>query len=378
MKSLHLLTFTLLISLTTLTGCQRAMTTDSPNITAEPWGQVDGQPVQRYTLRNANGLTMKVTNYGCIITELHTPDRKGDFADIVLGFNTLDQYLAGHPYFGCIAGRYANRIAGGKLPVGDQTYQLATNNGPNHLHGGDKGFDKRVWNAAPMNTAEGPAVQFTRVSPDGEENYPGRLTVTVTYTLTNDNELKTEMTAETDALTVVNLAQHTYWNLGGHSSGTIRDHVVEINADRYTPVNDTLIPTGQRAEVAGTPFDFREPKPIGKDLLRVDAEPAGYDHNFVINGDAFALRHVATVVDPDSGRKMELRANQPGCQLYTGNFLDGSITGKGGSVYNKHDGFCLETQFHPDSPHNTHWPSPYLKPGETYRHTMITKFTTVK
>jgi len=338
------------------------------------WGTVEGKPVKLYTLKNSNGLMMKVTDYGAIITELHAPDRDGTLADIVLGFDDLEGYLKGHPYFGALVGRCANRIAEGTFELDGKSYQLATNDGPNHLHGGVKGFDKYVWQAETKDTPEGPSIRLTRTSPDGEEGYPGTVQVAVTYTLTDDNALKVEMEATTDAPTVVNLAQHTYWNLAGHDSGDILGHEVQLHADRYTPVDETLIPTGELAPVAGTPFDFTEPKPIGKDLKAAGGDPIGFDHNFVLDGEPYAMKWAARVHEPKSGRTIELSCDKPGVQFYTGNFLDGTNVGKGGAVYNQYNGFCLETQNFPDSIHRPEWPSVVLRPGQTYRHTMVVKF----
>lgn len=367
-----LITLFMLVLMAFCAGCQSTVSVDPGG---KDWGVIDGMPVRLYTLKNANGLVMKVTNYGAIITELHVPDRNGDLTDIVLGYDSLDGYIAASPYFGCIAGRCANRIAKGQFTLDGKMYQLALNNGPNTLHGGVKGFDKHVWGARLLDTPDGPAIRLKRTSSNGEENYPGKLTATVTYTLTNANELRTEITAVTDAPTLCNLAQHTYWNLAGHNGGTVNNHVIQFNADRYTPVDDTLIPTGELAPVAGTPFDFRKPKPIGRDLKAVGGDPVGYDHNFVLNGEPHAMKRVCRVTEPTSGRILELHANQPGCQFYGGNFLDGSNIGKGGAVYRQYNGFCLETQLFPDSIHHPDWPSPILRSGQTYRHTMITKFT---
>ena len=344
------------------------------------WGQVDGKAVYLYTLTNKNELVAKVTNYGTIITELHVPDRDGKMADIVLGFDNLDGYLAGHPYFGCTAGRVANRIANGKFTLGEVEYTLATNNGPNHLHGGEKGFDKKVWD---VTNATKNALTLTYVSPDGEEGYPGNLTTTVTYTLTDDDTLKIEMSATTDAPTIVNLANHTYWNLAGHNSGDILGHDLTLNANNYTPVDATLIPTGEIVSVVGTPFDFTQSKAIGDDIAKLSGngqdDPGGYDINFVLNGKSDEMKLVASVKAPKSGRTMEIHTNQPGVQFYSGNFLDGTVTGKGSAVYNKHGGFCLETQHYPDAINKEGregWDSIILRPGETYRHEMAIKFGT--
>ena len=266
---------------------------------------------------------MKVTNYGAIITSLTVPDRAGQMADIVLGYDSLDDYIAATPYFGCIAGRCANRIAKGRFTLDGKTYQLAVNNNGNHLHGGVKGFDKHVWDATVLDVSNGPAIRLKRVSPDNEENYPGELAATAVYTLTENNELKIEITAVTDAPTICNLAQHTYWNLAGHDSGTVNDHVIQFNADRYTPVDHAPIPTGALAPLEGTPFDFRKPKPIGRDLQKAGGDPVGYDHNFVLNGESDAMKLVCRAPNRPSGRVLELHTNQPGCQFYSGNFLDG-------------------------------------------------------
>ena len=350
-----------------LLGCQSMSSVESAN-----WGVVEGEQVELFTLQNSDGLILKATSYGAAITELHVPDRDGVLADVVLGFDDLDGYLGENPYFGCIAGRCANRIAQGRFELDGESWQLSTNDDVNHLHGGERGFDKRVWDATVLEKDGGPAVRFERVSPDGEEGYPGSLRVAVTYTLTNNNELRTEIEATTDVPTLCNIAQHTYWNLAGHESGSVRDHLLEFRAQRYTPVGETLIPTGSLSPVAGTPFDFREPKPIGRDLAAAGGDPVGYDHNLVVDG--AGLRLICRVTEPGSGRTMELYSDQPGCQFYSGNFLDGSITGKGGAVYAQYQGFCLETQVYPDAIHQPDWPSPVLRPGETYRHVMITRF----
>ena len=344
---------------------------------SEDWGELEGRAVRLYTLTNARGTTLKITNYGAAITELHLADRHGERADVVLGFDSLEGYLGENPYFGCIAGRCANRIAGGRFELDGESYELAKNNGPNHLHGGERGFDKHVWDARGADALDGPALQLSRTSPDGEEGYPGNLAVQVTYTLTDDDVLRVEMHATTDAPTVVNLAQHAYYNLAGHGSGTVEGHVVRFHADRYVPVDATQIPTGSLAPVEGTPFDFRQAKPIGADLRSVDSGgelPRGFDHCLVIDGEPGAFRPVCAVVEPGSGRRLELWSDQPGCQLYTGNFLDGTVTGKGGVRYAQYQGLCLETQKHPDSIHNPSWPSPVLRPGEVYEHRMELRF----
>ncbi len=329
-----------------------------------------------HTLRNANGLMLRAIDQGASIVEFHAPDRDGMLADITLGYDDPDGYAANGFYFGTIAGRCANRIALGRFELDGVSHALATNNGPNHLHGGERGFDAHAWRGTTADDPRGASVRFTRTSPDGEEGYPGTLDASVTYTLTDGDELIVEMAATSDAPTLCNLAQHAYWNLAGHDSGTIEGHVVTLEADRYTPTDATQIPTGELAPVEGTPFDFRAPKPIGRDMHSVGDDQTGYDHNFVVRGEAGVLRAVARVHDPVSGRVVRLRSDQAGVQFYTGNFLDGSAVGKGGVRYGRHTGFCLETQCFPDAIHRPAWVQPVLRPGETYRHTMVFTFTT--
>lgn len=337
------------------------------------WGRLDGKTVTLYTLK-AGDLLMKVTNYGGIITELHAPGRAG-VADIVLGFDRLDGYIAGHPYMGAIAGRCANRIAGGRFDFEGRPIQLARNHSNrDHLHGGVKGFDKYVWDAFATTTDDGVALQLTRTSPDGEENYPGELRTAVVYTLTRDHALRVDITATAKAPTICNIVQHTYWNLAGHASGDIRRHEMTLHADRYTPVDSNLIPTGQILPVARTPYDFLKPKAIGRDLIHVGDAPRGYDTNFVLQGEPGTLRPAALVREPDSGRTLELLTDQPGVQVYTGNFLDATLTGKGGALYRQYQGLCLETQLFPDAVHHPSFPSVALHPGQTYRHTMLHRF----
>lgn len=333
----------------------------------------DGKNVELFTLTNANGLVARIMTYGALLTELHVPDKQGRLANIVLGFDNLPQYEAGHPYFGATVGRVANRIAGACFALNGSEYNLAANNGPNSLHGGLKGFDKMVWAAKPVNSPTGPAVQFSYLSPDGEEGYPGNLSVTVTYLLSDANELRIDYQATTDQPTPVNLTNHSYFNLAGAGNGDILGHVLALNADHYTPVNAQLIPTGQIAPVAGTPLDFTQPTAIGQ---RIGQVPGGYDHNFVLSKPvSSALTLAAMVREPGSGRVMEVHTTQPGVQLYTGNFLDGSIRGIGG-VYPKHFGFCLETQHYPDSVHHANFPSIILEPGRVYLHTTVHRFRT--
>ncbi len=347
----------------------------------QDFGMVSGKPAHLYVLRNRNGMEIAVTNYGAHLARVKTPDAKGNIADVALGFDTLEGYLGKHPYMGATVGRYANRIAKGRFTLNDKEYTLATNNGPNALHGGLEGFDKKLWDAEEVTTIEGPAVRFTYVSPDGEEGYPGTLTVSVTYSLKADNEIQIDYQASTDADTVLNVTNHSYFNLAGAGKGAILDHVVMINADRYTPVDSGLIPTGEFQSVEGTPFDFRSPMAIG---ARIDADHeqikrgGGYDHNFIINGEAGGLRLAARVKENTSGRVMEVLTDQPGMQFYTGNFLDGSVTGKGGMTYEKRFGFCMETQHFPDSPNKGVFPSVVLKPGERFTSTTVYRFSTDK
>lgn len=334
----------------------------------------DGTAVERFTLTNANGVVVVLSSLGAAIHSLRTPDREGRPADVVLGFETLDQWVANPPFFGVIVGRYANRIAGGRFALDGATYSLATNNAPNHLHGGTRGFDKVVWRAEPLAEADGEAVRFTYVSADGEEGYPGTLTTSVVYTLTANNELRLDYAATTDKATVVNLSNHAYFNLAG--TGTVLDHELQINADRYTPVNATLIPTGELAPVAGTPFDFRQATAIGARITAAHEQiriGGGYDHNFVLNGTPGELRLAARAFDPSSGRTLEVQTTEPGVQLYSGNF-GSPIAGRGGESYPRHAGFCLETQHFPDSPNQSAFPSTVLRPGERFESTTVFRF----
>jgi len=329
----------------------------------------EGEAVETFTLRNANGIEMRVISLGGIVTHLMTPDRNGTMSDIVLGFDSIDGYLKSPPYFGAIIGRYGNRIGRARFALDGKEFRLAANNGPNHLHGGLKGFDKVVWKVEPAPSAEGQRLVLTRTSPDGEEGYPGNLTVKVTYTLTDQNDLAIDYEATTDKPTHVNLTHHGYFNLAGHNAGDILGHELQIEADRYTPVDETLIPTGEVAPVAGTPFDFRQSTPIGARINQAGDQQLvfgkGYDHNWVTSGSGF--RRVARAYDPESGRTLEVATTEPGLQFYSGNFLDGSITGKAGAVYGHRTGFCLETQHFPDTPNKPSFPATLLKPGETYR-----------
>ena len=331
----------------------------------------DGTPVELFTLRNANGLLVKITNYGTIVTELHVPDRTGKPGDIVLGFDTLEQYLKGHPYFGATIGRVANRIKDGQFTLDGRTYRLALNNVTNHLHGGMKGFDKVVWKAEPQ---AGAAVKFTYVSPDGEEGYPGRLEVWVVMTLTDANELSVDYTATTDKPTPVNLTNHSYFNLAGQ--GDVLNHVLMLAADSYTASDAELMPTGEIKAVKGTPFDFTVPRPIGSRFPELPSDRVGYDYNYVLRSRGKAPTLAARVLEPQTGRVMEVLTTEPGIQLYTGNFLDGSLTGKRGVVYRRHSAFCLETQHFPGSLQHAAFPSIILRPGQTYRQTTVHKFAT--
>ena len=347
-------------------------------VTAEFGTMPDGRVVDEFTMTNPNGIEVRAIEYGGIIVSLMTPDRTGAMGDIVLGFDSLEGYLGGHPYFGAIIGRYGNRIANAQFTLDGETYQLAANDGPNHLHGGEQGFDKVVWEGTPFETDSTVGVTFAYTSPDGEEGYPGTLDVEVTYTLTDDDRLIFDYHATTDEATPVNLTQHSYFNLGGAGSGPILDHDLMIVADSFTPVDETLIPTGEIRAVEGTPFDFRTPTPIG---ARIDADNTqiargpGYDHNFVLTKSvAGELTLAARAVDPATGRTLEVYTEEPGIQFYSGNFLDGTITGKGGEVYGHRSGFCLETQHYPDSPNQEGFPSTILRPDEEYRTRTVLTF----
>lgn len=335
------------------------------------FGQTEsGQNVDLYTCTNQNGLSMQLTNYGAILVTFEAPDREGRLDNINLGFKSLDGYLQRHPYFGATVGRFCNRIGGAKFTLDGETYELAANDGTNHLHGGLKGFDKVIWEAEPVEGAEGVGVRFSYHSADGEEGYPGNLQVEALYLLTNENELKVDFTATTDKATPVNLTNHAYWNLGGAGSGTILDHQLTLAADRYLEVDGELIPTGNIPGVSGTPLDFLKAEAIGARIADL-APMSGYDHCFVLQKQGSGLELAARVEDPESGRVLEILTTQPAIQLYTGNFLDGS-DGAGG--YPQHSGFCLETQHHPDAPNKADFPSVILRPGETYRQTTVHRF----
>lgn len=367
----ELVSVTLLILILSA-GCS-VKNTQTMNISKESFGQLnDSTPVSLYTLTNDKGITLKVTNYGGIITSLMVPDKNGSPGDIVLGYDSLSGYLAETPYFGAIIGRYGNRIAKGTFRIDDKEFHLPVNDGPNHLHGGIMGFDKVVWDATEFKTDSTVGLVFHRLSKDMEQGYPGNLDVTVTYTLNNKNELRFDYLATTDKPTAVNLTQHSYFNLAG--DGTVKDHELLIKASKYTVVDSLLIPTGELRDVKDTPFDFTTAKPIGKDLMATGGKPIGYDHNFVLDTkgpDEVAVK----VTEPNSGRVMEVLTREPGIQFYSGNFLNGTIKGKGGKVYSQYGGFCLETQHFPDSPNQPAFPNTILRPGEKYQTTTIYRFS---
>jgi aldose 1-epimerase len=340
------------------------------SVARAPFGTMpSGQAVEVFTLTNPSGIEVRAITYGGIILSLRTPDRNGVLGDIVLGYDDLEGYLRETPYFGSIIGRYGNRIANGRFTLDGETYTLARNNGPNHLHGGVVGFDKVEWAAEPFESDTAAGIVFRYTSQDGEEGYPGTLTAQVTYTLTDGGALTFDYHATTDRATPVNLTQHSYFNLAGDGSGDILGHELTLNAGAYTPVDSTLIPTGEIASVEGTPFDFRTSVPIGSRITADDPQVRfgpGYDHNFVLDRPAEGMAHAARVYEPTSGRTLDIWTTEPAIQFYSGNFLDGSITGKGGHVYHHRTGFCLETQHYPDSPNQPAFPSTILRPGEEY------------
>jgi aldose 1-epimerase len=352
----------------------------------------DGTDVPIYTLVNDAGMEARITPYGGTVVSLTAPDPDGTMADVVLGFDTLDEYLDHSPFFGCLVGRYGNRIADGEFTLDGETYTLATNDGPNHLHGGVEGFDKKLWAASARESEYGPSLRLTYTSRDGEEGYPGTLHVTVVYTLIDEGPpasgrdigaasgaLRIDYMATTDKPTVVNLTNHSYFNLSAGEAETILDHKLMLNADHFTPVDETLIPTGEIRPVEGTPMDFRELTKVG---ARIDADDeqlelgGGYDHNWVLNGEPGALRLAARVVDPATGREMKVHTTEPGVQLYTGNMMPETLPGKGNRTYVRRGGLCLETQHYPDSPNHPDFPSTRLDPGETYRSTTLFAFST--
>jgi aldose 1-epimerase len=353
---------------------EKALPAAPPAIQKAAFGKHEDKDVELYTLTNKNGLVLKATTYGATLTELFVPDRQGKLADVVLGFDNLKAYETGSAYFGATVGRVANRIRGSKFTLDGKAYQLVASDPPHSLHGGKKGWDKVVWSAESVESPEGPAVVFTYVSKDGEEGYPGTVTARTTYTLTHQNEFKVVMEATTDKPTLVNMAHHSYWNLGGFASGPILDHELTLFADNYTP-GDPLVPTGVVKPVKGTPYDFTTAKPVGRDLKATGGKPPGYDNNWLVNGDPHAMRPVARLRDPKSGRVLTLEADQPGVQLYTGTYLDGKTQGKG-ATFVQYGALCLETQKVPNSINVPAWKNEtVLRPGQSYKHVMIHRFT---
>lgn len=387
MKSLFgkVLAFTLLAAAVMITGCKMESGEESSSkcsITHESFGTApDGKPVEIYTLRNENGMEVRIMTYGGIIQSIKVPDKDGKFGDVVLGYDTLDGYLTNSPYFGALIGRYGNRIAKGHFTLDGQEYTLATNNVPNSLHGGIKGFDKVVWTVGEAEVEDGAIeLELTYVSKDGEEGYPGTLDVKATYKLmAKENELSLKFKATTDKDTIVNLTAHSYFNLAGQ--GDVLGHVVFIDADKFTPVDSTLIPNGELKPVAGTPFDFLTPTAIGARIGQDDEQlkfGGGYDHNFVVNHEMGKLALDARVTDPGTGRVFEIWSTEPGLQFYSGNFLDGTIVGKGGETYVHRGAFAMEPQHYPDSPNHANFPSVVLHPGDVYHNTIIYKFSIAK
>lgn len=375
----------LALSLVFLSACDNATKTETAVTKTENQARVqkqefgktaDQQSVDLYTLTNTRGMEARIMTYGGVVVSLKAPDRSGKLEDVVLGYEKLDGYLTDKRFFGGLIGRYGNRIAKGKFSLNGQPYTLATNNGENHLHGGLKGFDKQLWQASEVKDPKGAGLKLTYLSKDGEAGYPGNLSVTVVYTLTNDNELKIEYSATTDKDTVVNLTNHSYFNLAG--KGTILNHEVMLNADRFTPTDKGAIPTGELRSVKGTPMDFTQPTAIGARINQQDEQltfGTGYDHNWVLNSSGGTLALAARVTESGSGRVMEVWTTEPGIQFYTGNFLDGTAMGKGGQAYQQRSGFCLETQHFPDSPNKPSFPSTALKPGQKYATTTVYKFS---
>ena len=367
-----------------LSSTKQKASSMNASVTVADYGTVNGQPAHVWTLTNSSGMRMKATDYGTIVTELWVPNSNGKLVDVVLGRSSVQEYIDRTQYFGCTAGRCANRIAKGQFTIDGKSSQVTCNNGVNSLHGGAKGFDKVLWKGESGMKDGNPFVTFTYASKDGEEGYPGNCTAVVTYTLTNKNELRVAMSATTDAPTPVNLAHHSYWNLGGHDSGVILQDELMIPADNFTPVDATLITTGEIKSVVGTPFDFRTMKTIGKDMGQLPAtatDPGGFDHNWVINGaKSGEMRECAVLRSPKSGIVMTITSNQPGIQFYTGNFLDG-VPGKNGAIYAKNNALCLESQAFPDSINKqgkAGWPDVILRPGQKYQHEMVHRFTVVE
>jgi aldose 1-epimerase len=374
----HLLHAVLLsVLLVTAFSCKKSTTTGG-SMSKESFGNApDGTPVYLYTLSNSHGMEARIITFGGIIVSLKVPDRDGNLADVVLGFNTPGEYVKNHDYFGALIGRYGNRIAKGRFTLDGKEYQLATNNGPNHLHGGKVGFDQKVWEADEAESEPGRALVLKYVSKDGEEGYPGTLSVKVRYAVTDSNELKIEYSAVTDKPTIVNLTQHSYFNLAGQGSGDILGHELNIVADHFTPVDSTLIPTGELRPVEGTPMDFRIPVAIGARIDQKDQQliyGGGYDHNWVLTKKDSTIALAASLYEPKTGRVMDVFTTEPGLQFYSGNFLNGSAVGKGDKVYNYRNGLCLETQHFPDSPNKPQFPSTVLRPGDVYKTVTVYHF----
>jgi aldose 1-epimerase len=377
-----LLTFSTMAFVATASA---SSTRHRPTITKASFGSLpDGTPVDIYTLTNSRGMEVKILTYGGILQSIKVPDRRGRFANVTLGFDNLTDYVERNPYFGCITGRYANRIANGRFQLNGQTYQLPINNPPNSLHGGDIGFDKHVWAATPLQDRHSVGLELRFTSPDGDQNYPGTLANKVTYTLTNRNEIrmdyKSRLVGNSNLKTIINLTNHAYWNLAGEGSSDIYGHKLKINASHYTPVDATLIPTGEIASLDGSSLDFRRSTAIGA-RIRDGSEPQlvigrGYDHNWVLDRHGSGLELAARAVEPKSGRVLEVITDQPGIQFYSGNFLDGTLVGTSGRMYRQGDGFALETQHYPDSPNHPNFPSTVLAPGQLYKTTTIYKFST--
>lgn len=378
-KSIFVKTLSIAMAASTVLSCNdnansEAAQTESlmkrSSFVQQEYGQVDGKTVTQFTIQNANGMVLKLINYGGTVTDLLVPDKNGQTGNVVLGYDSLGGFLQnGNPYFGCLVGRYANRIANARFTLDGKTYTLAANNNGNSLHGGIKGFDKVIWDAEPLGDS---SVKLTYLSKDGEEGYPGNLQAEVIYTLTADNALKIEYTATTDKATPVNLTNHCYFNLSGGTDSTILDHELMLKADKYTAVNDKLIPTGENPAVSGTPMDFTTAKKVGRDIAQV---PGGYDHNWVLSKSGNDLELAATLYHAASGRFMEVYTTEPGVQFYSGNFLDGTLKGRDGRNYVKHAGLCLEAQHFPDSPNQPSFPNTILKPGEKYHQVTIYKFS---
>jgi aldose 1-epimerase len=382
MKISHLVVFVTVLAVTAAAQTPAKAPTKGGSVSQAVFGKTpDGESVDVYTLTNSQGMEVRAITFGGIITSIKVPDKTGKLDDVALGFNTLDSYLTNPPYFGAIIGRYGNRIAKGQFTLDGKTYTLAVNNRPNHLHGGNKGFNKVVWKAESFKKVDDVGIIFTHTSPDGDEGYPGKLALRVTYTLNNKNELSFDYEATTDKATPVNLTQHSYFNLSGEGNGDILGHIMTIHASKMTPVDNTLIPTGDLASVDGTPFDFRRAAVIGERIGLASPQIEygnGYDHNFVLDRNGNGLVLAAHVEEPNSGRVLEVSTTEPGMQFYTGNFLDGSLKGKAGKPYARRTGFALETQHYPDSPNKPQFPSTILRPGQTYKTKTVYAFSVKK